>query len=677
MSGASHRKTGLKRTCGKQSAPLMISGVLRRLCSTDRFLTWEVAVVAAVLGTAAYMRFVHLETTPIGSDQAWLLDAALDVVRGRRFPPVANSSSLGPVHPPLPIYLYALSLLVNRRLVSAAYLTAALNWASIGLGYIFTRCFFGRVAALIFLPLYALNPWAVHFSRLIWNPTSLPFFSIVALALFTLHFAESRSSPILIGASLALACMFQLHLVSLSLALPVMISGLFLFRRLRLWPTLVCVLLVIASFVPYLASEYGNLRSFLSAMGSRSVVSSAVALIVSDLVSGRGILIAPRGLPRVQPLLRGWLWLSVAVLGLLSVKDLKRVWQGSATPNQIARFILWFWIIVPILTFVRHRHYLQHHYFLFLFPALQIAMAVFVEEVWRAWRKMISSKRVWQVVGVVCITAVLATVAGWSCFAAYTVLSQEATQSCPQEQHMQRVINRIQTLLRQESVGDLVVLSDAVDANSSTLALLKQYVSPDIHMRFTLLGNGLSLPSRPALYLVAGEETRTQRALKQLGVSVGEVDVGPCGTWRFYRTVGGFRPSRSVSLGEWQNDVTLWEYELERDLTSSGDLQLTTVWRVSSNQTGQWYHFFFHLMSSGGDLISQWDGPGVSSPYWREGDWLIVFATLPLPEELPGEKYILYAGLYSWPTLERVPITAGPAEDNRLLLTVVEAAASR
>jgi len=135
------------------------------------------AAVGAVLIVAAYLRLWGLEHSPTGGDQAVLLNIALRWVTQGKFPLAANKSWVGLMNPPLVEYLLALPLFLRRDMVWVVRFVALVNLAGVVATYFVLREALGRRTALLATLLYAVNPWAVYYSRLVWNPTMIPLFS--------------------------------------------------------------------------------------------------------------------------------------------------------------------------------------------------------------------------------------------------------------------------------------------------------------------------------------------------------------------------------------------------------------------------------------------------------------------------------------------------------------------
>ncbi|GAB4573346.1 MAG: hypothetical protein Kow0077_15460 [Anaerolineae bacterium] len=114
-----------------------------------------------------------------------------------------------------------------------------------------------------------------------------------------------------------------------------------------------------------------------------------------------------------------------------------------------------------------------------------------------------------------------------------------------------------------------------------------------------------------------------------------------------------------------------------------GGLELTMQWQALAERRAD-YTLFVHVVDASGDLVAQWDGPlggrDLPTATWPANGVLtqqvqIEWGETPPP---PGE-YRLYAGLYTYPDLQRLPIqaTAGEVSDNRLLIETLTLPASR
>ncbi len=628
---------------------------------------------------SAYLRLTNLEATWIGGDQSALLSTAMEFVNQGKIPLAANKSSAGIFNPPLVEYLYALPLFLTRRIISVVWLTALANLASVGLCYGFARRLFGVRVAMISTLLYAVSPWSVHFSRMIWNPTMIPLFSTLALGCLSIYFSEDQKPGWLIGAAIALAGVVQLHWASVVLIGVIGICGLLFHKRLKIAAVVIGIVLFAVTFTPYYlferATGFMDVTSFLQAMGSTKQLNLSSALIAGDLVSAQGVL-QPKW-PILKVLMRWWLWVSLIYLGLVTLRNVGTAWMSNLSSGKTAELILFLWSAVPIAAYLQHTHYLQHHYFLYLYPALYITIAITTDDAVRALRSLGKNgeairRRAIQVAAAMPF-AVLTFTSGYYFYANLDKLSMSNQARCVQLRHVTAAIDRVRALLNETHSHNLIVLDDGVDASNSTLGLIRHWLEPGVKVRFTRLGDGVSIPQDSAVYLMAGDDPQTAALLGRIGESVeGSQVTTPCSEWDFYTSQGASieKPEEKI-LARWANGLSLLDYRLEGEWCPGNEIKLTANWMVNQNNQQERYRFFNHLMSTEERLVSQYDGPGVSSLYWHPGDRLVTWFSIPIPSDLPPGSYDIYAGLYTWPQLERTPVRSTNGSDDRLRLTSV------
>jgi 4-amino-4-deoxy-L-arabinose transferase-like glycosyltransferase len=115
----------------------------------------------------------------------------------------------------------------------ATVMTALFNVAAVLLTYIFTRRYFGRLAATIAALLYATAQTTIVFSRFIWQPNLIAPFTV--LFMFALFWgAVERRKGWLFPAMLLLGVLVQLHEITILLAVPLLVAILLAPKTIRL-----------------------------------------------------------------------------------------------------------------------------------------------------------------------------------------------------------------------------------------------------------------------------------------------------------------------------------------------------------------------------------------------------------------------------------------------------------
>jgi hypothetical protein len=158
-------------------------------------------------------------------------------------------------------------------------------------------------------------------------------------------------------------------------------------------------------------------------------------------------------------------------------------------------------------------------------------------------------------------------------------------------------------------------------------------------------------------------------------------DRATCGTFSFDDVA--FVPWASLPAGE-TLDVNLGDRVRLRGwrtdglpLSPGGVLAVALDWETAVELSNQ-YIGFVHLLSPDGTLVAQHDGPLAegfpSTAVVPPGAVFRHPVMLDLPENLPAGDYRLLAGVYLWPSLERLPVLAdvAGAEEGAVELERVE-----
>lgn len=88
------------------------------------------------------------------------------------------------------------------------------------------------------------------------------------------------------------------------------------------------------------------------------------------------------------------------------------------------------------------------------------------------------------------------------------------------------------------------------------------------------------------------------------------------------------------------------------------------------------YTVFVHVINDQGQLVTQFDRPpgGGTSPttLWQPGQTLLDTYPVPIPADLPSREYAVQVGMYTWPSLERQPVSIdGTSVGDTVLLGMV------
>lgn len=364
-------------------------------------------LLAAIILVAAYLRLSSLDLAEFKGDEATWAGLARWHIENGQLPLIGMKTSIGPYNSPLFVYLMAIPLAISRDPVLATGFVALLNVVALILGFWFTREYFGARVALLSSLLFATSPWAVVFSRKIWNPDVLPLFTILFFAsLFSV--AVHRRSGHVALAILSLALLVQIHMVSVSFVPLLILVLLFCPTRHRIRYAALGFVMSLATLAPYIYWEvtngFQNTRSIISLGVQRSSFDLAPAWLAFQLIASPGYAAItapsiPDFISRVSHLtwantLEGWLFLAgVAYLLLKSVASARSGGWRSSTKYVL----LFLWLAVLVIMGSRRSYDMQLHYMIVLFPMPFVVIALLLSEVVDWVPYLISRDIMWDV----------------------------------------------------------------------------------------------------------------------------------------------------------------------------------------------------------------------------------------------------------------------------------------
>ncbi|HTD18462.1 MAG TPA: glycosyltransferase family 39 protein, partial [Ktedonobacteraceae bacterium] len=402
--------------------------------------TWEVYPIILIAG---FLRLYGLNTTSIAADQGALLLLAYSAVHHSLIPISSNSASIFILHQPAAIYFLMLPALFSPNPLWAVVMTALFNIIAVLIAYIFTRRYFGRFAATIASLLFATAETAIVFSRFIWQPTLLaPFVMLFFFALF--WGVVDRRKGWLFPALLLLGICYQLHEITLILAVPLLLALLLAPQTIRLLDIVLGGIALMLIFAPYLvwefSSKFADIHTVLNLTHAHAQIDTKAltyyqrflnAYYYDDRFVGSSFydpigstaslvfkILPTLVLTRLVLLLL--LLVSLATVGILVIQPqhsggqnstengttkkpgsrlfthLFKWWKGlRADPFRCGLIILLAWQIVPLVILSRHTATMHLHYLLMLLPGPFILIGFFIGRL-LAWLQEWKSTRIVQ-----------------------------------------------------------------------------------------------------------------------------------------------------------------------------------------------------------------------------------------------------------------------------------------
>ena len=147
----------------------------------------DLGLVLFFMTLAGYLRITGLENANFNFDESYALELAADILNIDPFTARGLPSSVGIFNSSAFPYLLTIPLLFNSDPLWVTGFVALINTFAVGACYGIARRWFGLGPAIIATSLYALNPWAVIFSRKIWAQNVLSIFTIALLICLLLY----------------------------------------------------------------------------------------------------------------------------------------------------------------------------------------------------------------------------------------------------------------------------------------------------------------------------------------------------------------------------------------------------------------------------------------------------------------------------------------------------------
>lgn len=609
-----------------------------------RFGIRDWATLALILFLAAVLRLGDAGIIEFLHDEALLSLMAQDMVAGKGIPLTGIASSVGLPNPPVSVYVMAIPYALSPSPQFATLFIAALNVVGVGLLWVIARRHFGQLVAVIAGLLYAINPWAVLYSRKIWAQDFHTPFILLALLLGLLGFREGKRWAQL----LCLPMLFiglQIHFaawVLLPAFLWLIISG---YKKVW-WPALVgSIALAIITLLPYLAGlsdtlarEPYRLTNLLEREGQPLTVTPDAIRFNAYLATGLGVetWVAPKQpddlLAKVPPIPA--LWLIAGGLTLIGIVSLYK---------QRALFVLMLlWVGLPILVFTPTWTPTYPHYFIAGIPGLCLLAgvgAVWITSLSSSLSKLGRENRNahYLKLGGLTLVGILAfTQAAWWRGMLGYVDSTATPFGFGTPLHY--------TLDAREAAAgydDVVVISDGFevlyDQEAAAWPVLLRGEADCVR---TLTGDGLAVfPARPFAAIIA--PNAPENPIGNLYHSPSEVifplrpDEGFYHVNRFENVLIWNGPEITPILpAQFGGGAQLIGYALEPQ-------RLYLEWELSSAVAAD-YHYFGHFLNANGDKLGQRDNSLWPGRFWCAGDRLISWVDI----ELPPDTTLLRVGLY-------------------------------
>ena len=376
----------MSRLRSKRSVRVRLSASQTTLRHLGSSLSPVSVVAVLIVLLAAFFRLASLNLAEFKGDEAGTAFVLRTLVQQGAVPFVGPALSTGGHAGPVFYYILTVPFLISGNPVVASTFIALLNVVGVALTFKFVREFFGVRVALMTTALEAVSPFAILFSRKIWNPDLIfPFTVILFYCLYS--FVIGGKPRYLVPALVAYAILLQIHPITLFLA-PVIL--LFLWKsRSRIQPKflLLGLALSLVLFAPFLYgelgsgfSEAGSFASTLKDFSFSNINPTVLSLISADTSgTGFGYILGSSASSFYGSIfnLNDYFVVENVCLSLGFALVLVRAWRNPFGEN-LRYSILLAWIAMPslVLLFFNPTFGLYTHHLVMFFPANFLMVAL-------------------------------------------------------------------------------------------------------------------------------------------------------------------------------------------------------------------------------------------------------------------------------------------------------------
>jgi len=635
----------------------------------------EWLALAAILLLATVLRVGWPTLTEFKFSEARLAALALEVTHEGRLPLVGVPSSAGFGHSPLSVYLYVPAFLLTTDPLPATIYGGLLGAAAVFLCWWLARRWpdGGPWAALLAAGLLACSPWAVAFSRKIWQVTFVPLLALLFVAFIISALVQKRHWH-LAWALFVYALLVQVHPSAISLAPALLLWLLLFWRAVRLAPLFLGGLLGILSALPFLMfqmqSGWPLLAAYRDLPPARWDLSAAQ--LAWEAITGQGIhALAGEAYPLLQVVpqldqmfnLVGWL---VVLAALWVAWRTTRDWRASESQQrQSARLnlILLTWLVVPVVFNVHHSLDLHLHFFALLLPVAYLLIGRAAQSL-RAALASGSAQRVlrWGSTAIV-VGLALAQVTALLLMARFVASHETPGGFGTPLGRYKEVADQAVAAVGREGAAEVLVIGEGdsvvVDATPAIFdVLLRERVS----YRF-VDGSTTALfpPARTVALLTpgAGEGAAWYQGWP-VTKARGAVEDYYSGYWLV--SLDGLWPQAELEsiqgLRLFENGIELQGYQWRGKLQPGEQARLWLLWQVLW-QSPENSHFSIQVLDAAGQQWAQQDSVGYPPAYRRKGDRILSAFDITLAEDAPQGLYETRMGVYLYPQVVNVPLVDG------------------
>lgn len=628
----------------------------------------DLGLVLFFMMLAGYLRLNGLENASFNFDEAYALELSANILEIDPFTARGLPSSVGILNSSAFPYLLTIPLLFNLDPHWATGFVALINTFAVGACYGITRRWFGFGPAIIATSLYALNPWAVIFSRKIWAQNVLSVFTI-ALLICLLMYQKGRRPWWGAFALPVWAIGIQIHFSAAALLPVVAISLIAGFNRNNVRQLTVGGLLFLATFTPMIFSETGESWNRLPAVLLEGRFDFESWSLMQELVMGDGdrayssremastvqhqLLENPavRYLTvRIMPV-----WTAAAVLYMFAYPFKMRRLDDRSWRRMVIGLTS---ISAPLLFMYRPGGQVYIYYLLTIWPASFMAVGVLLDDLTSHVGKLRSRGRP-------ALFGIWAIVMVWLILFASAQLFDHARFLRLSGQNPGMTVGRVKSIAEEvrsiQDSGDVYMVNLSRGLSTALRYTLRQ--QHNVRGSFSPHSPAVVVNQHHTVLILSAED---QPIVQEIDSNLAEYLAlrlsfeGDTRSLLLYKLA--FENALEICLQEplsaltFDGQVTLAGTHLQP--SEGRDVFIVNCWHVHQRPADlpNQLSVFNHLVDAAGNKVTQADGLGHVPAQWRDGDLILSYYFLPIPSEIADGEYHLLTGLYRLDTGSRIPL---------------------
>jgi len=639
----------------------------------------RLAPLAVVVVLAAVPRLWRVDLAPLRYDDVDVLSRARDVLE-RGLTLTGPLTSWGVPDPPGSVYLMLPAAIAPAPAPAAVVWVALLNVAAVVLTYLLAERFHGRGVAFAAGLLFAVNPWAVYFSRRSWAEI-MPLFTVIALW-GAYEVVAARRARWAVVFFVALAAQVQVRILALIFGPAALLTVLLWPRRWGVrWPALGIALgtLLTAPYLAWVGLNWGEISAKL-AEGNRGVAEvphHGAAELVLWVGAGFGLLpatsdvaawLAPLGTAGQATLvLVGLLLLAGTLMAIVRAVRRAPGWEPSLLPV--------IWLFLPVGALVGQSSSVYLHYLVALFPSIFLVLALPIGWLLARPRRPVAALG-GVLLGLLALYQLTTTAALYRVMEAYELEEPPsaplalrfAAAGIPREQsdllgtgerygveppirYWQVIADRAIAAAGEAGTSQVAILAGETDPLIAEVpAVLDYLLRPRVEPRFLPADTLIFRMIQPTVVVELPDldpiesmdrfgDRRASVPSPSLnnreGLSRARITVIPARGPQGWEALA---PSRLTARYEGQ--VQIMGYRAERQVRAGDDLPVTTFWWLSSQSAARPI-VSLRLVDANGQAVRS-EQPDRALPVVGEGDWMVARRdAFSVPQRTPPGQYTL------------------------------------